>query len=195
MPCSCPRLPPTKAFCSPRLSSAELTHSAAIPTPFIRASSFHHSHVSSSTPRFSPISLPLSPPHPLLYLTLQFPGVSLPRQNPSPVLADTTCSLSSCVISYAPRTLRKPLPKLEQYPSGMKCPIQGCHSSQQWGCPASSLREKYKQGPLLRKRNAASEVPRAWGMNQQRFYFQCSYKLKHVPFWGDLNVFTLAESA
>lgn len=113
MPCPCPRLPPPKAFCSPRLSSAELPPSAAICTPSIRASSFHHSHISSSAPSFSPISLPLPPPRPLRYPTLQLLGVSLPGQNPSPVLAGTTCSLSSCIISWAPRTLPRPLPILD----------------------------------------------------------------------------------
>lgn len=112
MPCPCPRLSSTKAFCSPRLSSAELSPSAAIPTPSIKASRFNHNHISSSAPSFSPISFPLPPPRPLLYPTLQLPGVSLPRKNPFPVLADTTCSLSSCIISCAPRTLPRPLPIL-----------------------------------------------------------------------------------
>lgn len=83
----------------------------------------------------------------------------------------------------------------------MKCPIQGCHGSQQWGCPTSSLSPKRKvQAKPSAKKGREMQPLRshrartAWGINQQRFYFQCSYKLKHVPFWGGLNIFNLAES-
>lgn len=84
----------------------------------------------------------------------------------------------------------------------MKCPVQGCHRSQQWECPTSSLSPKWKmqEGPGAKKGREMQPLQShrsrtAWSMNQQRFYFQCSYKPKHVPFWGGLNVFNLVESA
>lgn len=69
-----PRLPPTKALHSCRLSSAQLLPSATIPTPSLRASSFHQGPISPSAPSFSPISLPPPPASPSSYAALQLPG-------------------------------------------------------------------------------------------------------------------------
>lgn len=190
MPCPC-FLPPRLFI---RLSSAELPPSAVISTPSIRAFSFHHSHISSCALSFSPI--PLAPPCPLLYPTLQLLGVSLPKQNPSLSLL----YYFACIISWAPRTLPRALPILGISLQGWSAQSKDATAArsgdvQHQVCP---LKEKHKRGPVLKK----EEKCHFWGPTElgqlgARISRDCTFSAHtslNVPFWGGLNAFNLAES-
>lgn len=137
-PTGCPV--PAPGSLPPRLFLLFQTHpstaapSAAIPTPSVKPSSFHHDPISPSAPSFSPIGLPLprltplpnslrlpcpGKPHPLSLLMLLRAsphGFSLGHRGPSP--------------GHCPS---RTVPSRDE-----KCPSHGCHSSQPWGSPTSS---------------------------------------------------------
>lgn len=170
------------------------------PRLFILADSAQHScspqlpypHLLSGLPVF--IRVPFLPQLPVF-----LPSASLPLQ-PLPHLTPLSNSLAQanavpCPCWDYPQPLlmyfllgTEDLPQATAHPGrsppGMKCPTEGCHSSQHWGGPTSSLCPERKtwEEPIARKgikmqplRSCRARTP--WSMNQQKFYLQCSYKV------------------
>lgn len=112
------------------------------------------SHFSLSSQFFSH-----QPPSPsTLSLILRHSPTPWPRQTPSPVLAETTHSLSSCIFSWGPRIFPRPQPILDS-------PLQGCSAQPKDATAASTgevqhqvcaLREKHGRSPLLGKEEKCS---------------------------------------
>lgn len=133
-------------------------HSCRLQQPYphlLSSSSFHQGPISPSAPSFSPISLP---PHTTLSLILRRSPTPWPRQTLSPVLAETTHSLSSCIFSWGPRTFPRPQPILDS-------PLQGRSAQPKDATAASTgevqhqvcaLREKHERSPLLGKEEKCS---------------------------------------
>lgn len=167
--------------------------------PSLLAESAQHScppqrlypHLLSGLPVF--IQVPFLPQLPVFLPSASLPFHPLPHLTPlSNSLAQANAIPCPCWDYPQPLLIyfllgTEGLPKAtahpREFPPGMKCPAKGCHSSQHWGRPTSSLcsERKTREEPLAGKgrkmQPLRSRRPRTpWSMNQQRFHLQCSYK-------------------